>query len=103
MRIPLFDGSAIAPAWHEMEDETAIRSRQLVRQKNARLKETRKKEGRARDPRKARDGFYEQCFRCDLPDCYDTSRECLVYKETGRFVSGRERCRSFAPDVFAVS
>lgn len=74
-RIPMFDlSSPVVPAWEEFAD-APVHS------------QYRPKRASQKNP----DGFFEQCFRCKLPDCQERSRECQVYVETGRFINGKTR------------
>lgn len=35
--------------------------------------------------------IHEQCFRCTLPDCEDSSPQCLIFVETGVSANGKLR------------
>ena len=34
---------------------------------------------------------HEQCFRCTLPDCDESSQKCLIFVETGVSANGKSR------------
>lgn len=80
-RIPMFDlSSPIVPMWEEFGD---LPPRNDYKPKRA--------------SKKNPEGFFEQCFRCPLPDCQERSRECAVFVETGKFVNGKSRVISRKP------